>query len=687
MPRALEQLHRRLEQAKLPAVDVPDCSFLEFLARHARVRLPDGRYVPYTFEGRDALRFVAELIDKIIRNTLGKQTVEIDGIAYKPGALKGAAVSVCGGAQFGKTVLELNFGGWCTTVRFANFGYYTSDLALLSTIVDTKFRPDVVDQIPWMPAMISLNKTETRGGRTVNRKNAFQVSNGERKAFGYFNGMQRPPTTISLDIAVLDEVDDIPARNIGFVAGRMTNSDVQLTCFIGTQRIHAAGQNSRWLAGTMHKRMCTCPACRAAYNLPEHWPGVTRMAIDGRRDPADPRLDETMQFDPDAVYYPACPQCGAPLDRDTAAYEAEHPERARFRNWSIRISQMDVPAIPWRDIVARWFAALRDPNPAAIAAWWCDVAAIPVAGAAQPIVPSVLQRARNTGLMELVPNDFLPRPYAMSLARQGCPRVVGMDTGPRCWMWMQDVRSPRLQSLSWAEMVPSGRAFARCTELFHAGLIDCIFIDAGGEPDLTKRIVLALNGLDAYQPPFMPAAELRNAHLHNIGNGLTWDGAQGRWSGLKAAAVLFSLRPGGGVQHDVEFTQDGRIYPLVKCNRAESIQGFVNFFLTPQEGVIQIVDDELRTLPLQRLPETAIGPGVTNNVLDTHLSNLRRGKKPGSLQEDWLDGLENHLGLAGVYARLAAQVVQAAPVAHFEYSRVPRSRAAAARARGKVAMA
>jgi hypothetical protein len=36
--------------------------------------------------------------------------------------------------------------------------------------------------------------------------------------------MHKPPTSITLDLAILDEVDDIPDRNIGYVSGRMTNS-------------------------------------------------------------------------------------------------------------------------------------------------------------------------------------------------------------------------------------------------------------------------------------------------------------------------------------------------------------------------------------------------------------------------------------------------------------------------------
>ena len=668
--KAMDTLNRRLEAADMPSIDVPDCTFREFLDKHAMVRLNDGSYIRYNFKGRRPLIFIADLVDKILRNTIDGESVEIDGETYAPGSLKGSTISVCGGAQFGKTILALNFAAWLTSVKFRSFGFFSSDRELLAGIVDTKFRPDVVDQIAWLPEMIQLNKGEGKSKKTVNKKNAFRVSDGDHNAFGYFISLQKPTTTYSMDVAELDEVDDIPAKNIGYVAGRLTNSDIQLTWYMGTQRIHGDGQNARWLSGTMHRWITPCPGCGAEVNIEEQWPGVSRIALDGARTLQDPKLDETMQFEPDADYYAACPECGTALDPDGGHYEARKPELARARNWSIRVSQMDVPAIKWRDQVASWFAALADPNPEALAAWHCDRRAIPLAGASQPIVPYVLSRARRAAKAEIIEPDSEPAPYAMTLARQGVTRVIGMDTGPRCWLWSNDIISPRVHALSWAEMVPSGRAFARCVELYTSGLVDCIFIDAGGEPDLTKRICLTLNGLDDYEPPFMPVNELKRAYLGNIGDGVTWDGSQGKWSGIKAASVLFSLRPGAGVQQDIGFTQDGKIYPIIKCNRAEAIQGFVNNFLTPKEGVVTHIEGELRTLPLQRLPETAIGAGVTNSILDTHLQNLRKGKKPGQAQEDWLDSVENHLGFAGVYARLAANSAAISKPRPFHYCAV-----------------
>lgn len=640
------------------AGDVPACSFVEFLGQHARVRSRSGAYVPFGFEGRNPLRFAAELIDKIVRNTKGRESVEIDGVTYAPGSLKGSTVSLCGGAQFGKTVLELNLGGYLTTCQFLNFGYYTSDRELLATIVDTKFRPDVVDQIPWMQRLIQLDKAESKSGKSVNRKNAFQVSDGDRKAFGYFNGMQKPPTTITLDVAALDEVDDIPERNIGFVSGRMTNSDVQLTCFIGTQRVHAAGQNARWAAGTMHTWMIACPGCKVDVNLEDNWPGCCRVPLESS--PNDPQLNEAMAFDPEAKYYAACPHCGTPLHPETGRFVAKRPEQARQRNWSIRISQMDIPAIPWRDIVAAWFAALNDPNPEALAAWHCDRRAIPHAGASQPITPETISSCVTIGIANTLEDGEHKGTYSMNLVNsetgRASRRVAGMDMGPRCWLWINEIVSPVISACAWAEMVPSGRAAERCAQLLAIGAFDCIFLDAGGEPDLTKQIVMSLNGLAEWRPPAMTASELQSTSFSWPG-GLAWNPSLGQWRGLRAAAVEFSLRDAGGIVQCLGRTQEGRIYPLIKCNRGESIQGFVNDFLGPAQGVIQQVEKfGLRRLPRQRLPSNSIGSGVSGAMLANHLQNLRKVRSANGGAEDWADGVENHLGLAGCYARLASMV-------------------------------
>jgi len=85
-------------------------SFEDFLLADARVPSGQGLYGPYSFAGREALLHVVRAVDDIFRD---KQT--------------DAEVSLAGGAQFGKTILELNLAAYVTGQQFRNFGLYLPD--------------------------------------------------------------------------------------------------------------------------------------------------------------------------------------------------------------------------------------------------------------------------------------------------------------------------------------------------------------------------------------------------------------------------------------------------------------------------------------------------------------------------------------------------------------------------------
>ena len=701
----------------------PDCtSFKEFLANHARVANRTGMAVPFSMRGRAPLELVADWTDKILRNTLDGEAVEIDGVTFSPAKLKGASFAVAGGAQFGKTIIELNLMAYATAIRFISVGNYLPDRPKVEEIVGQKFRPNVLDLYPWMAEMIQMGKVENASGKTIDRKESYTVTDGTRKSFGSFCGMHKPPTSITIDIALLDEVDDIPDRNIGYVDGRMTNSPVHLTCFIGTQRIAGAGQNARLASSSFHVKLYRCPECGKEWNLEENFPRCVRSRrsgnlpeispkkdspieplnlidyralpggggpsgvvagilpavepgilpggkIAGRQTPLpssqicsgvhvevhalDPILAAESGHDRNAHYYCACPECGRELDRDGGRYVAKHPERIAEAKLGVRVSQLTISAISLQEIVGAWFAAMMDPSGEAMRAFYCDRVGIPNAGAAQPITQKVLDgcRALGGGAKDS------PQPYDMSLGVGATPRFAGLDTGPRCWFWCDEQPGDSVSNLIWAEMIASGNATARIPQLMDALNVSCLFIDAGGEPDLTKRLVLALNGLENLPAPERSHADLLRSKMTNLGIGLSWDGERGCWSGLKAAAVLFVAGEAKGIQQTIGFTQEGKMYPLIKCHRGESIQTAVNDFLTPADGVLEMMGlpgkQSPRVLPRARLPRTCTGAGVSQAVLDGHLLNLRKERDVKTGREDWLDGVQNHLGLAKVYARLA----------------------------------
>lgn len=654
---ALSALDQKVSGTRRRANSPDVRTFSDFVRDHARVLQRDGSGGPFSTKGRKPLEVVIEWFDKILRNTIDREEVEIDGVKFAPSQLKGALMAVGGGAQWGKTILELNAMAYLAAIRFCSVGCYLPDKPKVEEIVGQKFRPNVLDLYPWMSEMIQMGKTENASGKTIDRKESFTVTDGSKKAFGNFCGMHKPPTSITIDVAILDEVDDIPTRNIGYVSGRMTNSPVALTAFIGTQRVAGAGQNARLKQSSYHTGQYTCTGCGMRQNLEESFPRSVRLAVDRVPKKSDPVITAETGFNRSGVYYAACVDCGTPIDRDACEFIATNPERVAQAELGIRVSQLTISAISMEEIVGAWYAAFADPTGEAMVAFYCDRLAIPNAGAAQPIVQSVLDRSRDLGMAE---TPEAAERYSMSLA-PGTGRFAGMDLGPRCWLWVDEVRSPMVTGMVWAELIASGSVTTRLPLLIDQLGIQTVFFDAGGEPDLTKRLVLALNGLQDYRPPQMPRNDLLKSHLSNIGRGLSWDGSRGRWQGLRAAAVLFVAGDAKGVEQTIGWTQEGNLYPLIKCNRGETIQTAVNDFLCPTEGVLESVGPDgaktIRAMPRARLPQTCIGPGVSPALLDGHLLNLRKERDPKTGEEDWADGVENHLGLAKSYARLASLVV------------------------------
>ena len=182
MSRASNRLEARLcTDAK--SAPVMAGSLREFLLTKARVKLDGGEYGPYTFEGRAVLEHITQRFDVILGSHTGKP-------------LEDARFDICGGAQWGKTIFALNFGIYLTACKFANWGYYLPDDDLVQGVVDSKLRPDVVEQIDGLNGMMQLGMAEGRNGKKIpNRKGAFMVTDGTRKAFAMIRGMGKIPTT------------------------------------------------------------------------------------------------------------------------------------------------------------------------------------------------------------------------------------------------------------------------------------------------------------------------------------------------------------------------------------------------------------------------------------------------------------------------------------------------------------
>jgi hypothetical protein len=684
-PDALSKLDARIGTDRR-AVRAPRvASFREFLEQHARVPTGRGEHGPYTFAGRECLIEIVDLVDRVIASAGGPPLTD-------------ATIALCGGAQFGKSILELNLGAYLTSCAWMNWGFYLPDKGLVDGMVQTKFRPDIVDQIDWFAAMTKIGKAVNKSGKSVNRIGAFSVTDGQRRAQGMILGLNKIPTSFTFDVTTLDEVDDIKPAREKFVRGRMTSSPVRLMFKIGTQRVAGRGQHKAWKDGSQGVMLHKCPSCAHEQNLEEAWPQCCRIKIStglaGRLqtkandgDPEQnqpttgpalqrhaggefPQLQATGDFrhepngpviathDPSHHYYFACVKCGSELDRTRAGFRWFHrrPEQIELRNWSFRVSQFGVPAIDLSQIVAEWVRAVADPE--AMTTFNCDRRAMPES-TAQKITTDILDRARRIEVFDLQPRK-----------REHATAFAGLDTGRRCWFFAREVERPDVKRLLHAEQIALGNVVERTFTLCQLLGISALFIDQAPATDEARTLALKLNGLENLgtwpRVPDNKDAWLSFPAPPGGHGGLTWDGRNQRWQGLRCAVVAFTkTRLGSGIEQGFDIFEKGgqtMFAPLIRCNRFETIDRVVREFLTPAENVSEVIfpgkgQPYIRTAPAMRLPRKGSGTAPILNLLDDHLLVGSEREEDNGQLGDYVDACENHLLLADGYSGLAELVV------------------------------
>jgi len=713
---AIEEIARILEKRRAkkspPRID----TFLDFLLNHARVKTGAG-YVPYHFAGREALRPIVERLDAI------HASGETD-----------ASLAICGGAQFGKTVLMLHLLAYLVAVRFRNVGYYLPDDDLVQGMVDGKLRPDVLDQIPWLARLLAIGKTLTATGRAANRKGAFLCTDGRRTALAFMRGLGKIPTSFSMDVVVQDEKDDLLEEHARFLAGRMTASNLRLSLLIGTQRYHGAGQNLAFTEGTQHIGLLKCTGCGERVNPETAWPGVCRLVAEGQPStewlrltvegnfsgsprPPGAGLDGSANTDsgcdhqlaprpevagypiaysPDQKYALCCPHCGSLLDRDHPEWHAQAPEREKLRRWSYRISQLLIPAIELEQIVAAWQLAVRDPDQMAV--FCTDRLALPKA-TTQTLTPAVLESARGQ--------------YSLgekaSLWGENHVRYGGLDMGDQCWFVARavDLKPPHNVRLLWIEPIAAERVRTRVPELFRELNLRALCVDAGPLRDLARDLVfmlnhgaIALGGPDNLLSGSSRSSGTTGGHRERAHASVTscslrepgqqvvratmscaWHEPTQKWRHIRAMAVEFTQREGAGLRHKLGLTQEGRAYPLLAANRDETIERVVQELLPPGVGDPRLVenpDGTAAAAPTQRLFLPA-KTEATRDVLDLYERHLLAGARTerDSKVRRYLDKCENHFLLATAYAALAELVAPPggdppAPVMPMFYRVAPR---------------
>ncbi len=617
-------------EAIAPVVVPVVTSLRDFMRNQCSVKV-GSVYVPYDMVGRPALELATSWVDEILAS--GRSDCRI---------------KVKGGAQWGKTVWALNLYAYLLGVRFLGVGYYLPDQALVDGIVDTKFRPDVVNQISWFAQLLSIGKTINKSGKQVERKGAIMATDGTRTALGYFLGCNRVPTTYTHDVQIVDERDDINERNEKFLDGRLTSSPIRLRIDIGTARYDKAGMDKEFEDSTQHCAVIYC-ACGAEVSPEDQWPGVCRMQTGSTPSASDPRLTLAGDFKaggedgatvathkPGNLYYLACPHCGAYLERAAVQYKARRPEMAAMGKYGIEVSQISTPAIGLTQIVAAWASAVGDPDK--MVAFRCDRWARPKSST-QGIDTGILDRCRQD--------------YALSVVPTGKPRFAGLDTGDRLWLVARESDSPACKRFAWAEQISPTTARVRVPQLFDALGLSCLFCDIGNERAMARDITMIINGLTDV-PPVKPDDKDRRI---DFGGGLSWDGERGVWRGLRAACVEFSGKPGSGIVHDLRLTQEGRPYPVIKANRDECIQRAIDEFLVYDDGLVSVVDGKIRTEPIMHMPSNAPGCNAAVTVLQEHfISGSRKVAGSDGKTLSFIDGVANHYLLANAYSALAEAV-------------------------------
>lgn len=617
-------------------------SFREFLELDAMVpggsasRETRGTFTRFTLEGREAIGDIIDCIDRILHE-----------------GIKDAQIAIAGGAQWGKTTIQHGFMGYATGQLFRNVMTFLPSEDLVSDIVQTKFRPNVVDQMPWFAGMLKMGQVTNESGKTVNRIGVYSVTDGIRKATGMFCGLNKVPTTHSADVALIDEVDDVNQSNEKFVAGRLTTSDLRLIFRAGTQRVHGRGMNKAWKDGSQGIVELHCTQCGHAQNPEDSFPGIVCLRETDATEPArltyagDFRRGEDVVagYDKADSYFLGCVKCGAELDRKAPRWRHKRQDQIRLENWSFRVSQLSIASIDLGKIVNDWRLAVESDQKMLM--FRTDVLSIPKS-TAQKLDPEIMDRARR----------LVHYQQGAAPVHNKTVRYAGLDMGGRCWFVVREVVGRSEKRIVWAESIPLQQVAIRVPQLVESLGVSCTFIDQMPETSESRRLALKLNGLEQVAS-FPRIPDTGQCHVAFPG-GLVFvrdHNGDEKWQGLRAAVVRFDVKKMGDgmrIKADQFIGPNGNLIcvPLIACNRMEAVDAVVREFLTPAEGeFVPGPDGSPVQLPVVRIP--TCNNDIWREFDEHHISGSEREKDDAGGLGDYVDGIANHLLFANTYSRLA----------------------------------
>lgn len=315
-----------------------------------------------------------------------------------------------------------------------------------------------------------------------------------------------------------------------------------------------------------------------------------------------------------------CPQCKEKLDIvSSGQWVATYPDRETDdRHYSFRISALSIAAIEGNAIMSVYNDAVESGDPDEMAIVNRTIRGFADAGSMQPIDDAVLRRMAQG------------HDYVLSTDQTSHPIFFGVDVGNSCWAWFEEWLPEGRARLVWAEKIHSDRWVARIFELIR---------------QLRPRF-----GVVDMMPLFSDAREIAYAHPEHVA---LQQFESGKELYFKETCIVDEDAI-GGAHVDQEFA---RKFWLVKGDRNLLLDQWCKEATHVDRGLI---------LPNER--------SRTMDFVCEHLKKLQKIKDRdarGNEIHRFLDGVENHFGMAAASARIARLV--APNIQPFVFTAIPRA--------------
>jgi hypothetical protein len=499
----------------------------------------------WTLEGHEPFGEIVELLDRVVR----KRETDTE-------------ISVLAAEQVGKTMIAVGFALQLVADRGRNVGYFLPTDGFAHKFGRTRLKRLIAKSL--------YLANQLRDKDTVSQATLKEFNDH----FLYILGLESMLSAISipLDVLINDEVDMLPAENLEWSQGRVAHSDLRVTLNVSAGYAPGAGIDQRYQEGTQHKYLIDCPTrtCkRRAICLEENFPECMAM-IRGK-------------------WQRVCPDCKTELDLTSGEWVATHPERAKQKKYSFRISSLIVSARAADHIMKRWEKAKK--RKSAMAKFRCAELAMPDAGAMQPITDAEL------GQME-------SKDVTLRFQRGEAPRYAGMDLGDLChfYVFERQLGRPRLV---WLEEIDSDKAEARVAELIANLGIAQLVIDKKPLTTLARAIAYRFPRIVALQD-FIDSSE---------------------WPAV------------------VDEKHEANTYRCVKVHRDESLDDFTAEIADASRGLLIPAEKNLTREHAEVL--TVFKTHLKN------LRKERTIDAKGRAIDRYLKKVANHFGMAGNSARIA----------------------------------